>query len=37
MDLEIKFNNWMRSNIERLEIIKYKMGSINDFVSSNLF
>jgi hypothetical protein len=36
MDLEIKFNNWMRSNIEPLEIIKQKIGTTYDFVCSNL-
>jgi hypothetical protein len=35
MDLEIKFNNWMRSYIEPLEIINYKMGTIYDVVCSN--
>jgi hypothetical protein len=35
MDLEIKFNNWIRSIIEQLEIIKSKMGTIYDFVCSN--
>jgi hypothetical protein len=36
MDLEIKFNNRMRSNIQPLEIIKDKMGTIYDFDCPNL-
>jgi hypothetical protein len=36
MDIEIKFNNWMRDQIGPMEIIMYGHHNICEFVYSNL-